>query len=168
MTLTSAYNAPPLSKVANCVKSVNYFISHECNYKCKFCFHAKKIQNTNKLELGKAKLGLQLLQHSSTEKINFAGGKPFLNPKLLVELCKYAHKECSMAVSIISNGSLIKPDCELQYQIWTVPDLNFDIFLNTVGMNCYGKYVDILGVSVDSFDPTTNAAIGRGGDNDKK
>lgn len=31
-------------------------------------------------------------------------------------------------------------------------------------MQTYGKYVDVLGVSVDSFDSDTNAAIGRGGD----
>ena len=120
------------------VKSVNYFISRECNYKCKFCFHTQT--NTNKLPTGRAKLGLQLLQHSGTEKINFAGGEPFLNPQLLGELCQYAHQECGMAVSIISNGSLIRPD-------W---------------MERYGEYVDILGVSVDSFDPATNALIGRG------
>mmetsp|Transcript_18320 Transcript_18320/g.36987 ORF Transcript_18320/g.36987 Transcript_18320/m.36987 type:complete len:336 (+) Transcript_18320:127-1134(+) len=143
LTSTLSYNASPSSMVANRVKSVNYFISRECNYKCKFCFHTQK--NTHKLGLGKAKLGLQLLQHSGTEKINFAGGEPFLNPELLGELCKYAREDCGMAVSIISNGSLIKPD-------W---------------MKRYGEYVDILGVSVDSFDPATNAAIGRGGDTDK-
>mmetsp|Transcript_18321 Transcript_18321/g.36997 ORF Transcript_18321/g.36997 Transcript_18321/m.36997 type:complete len:141 (+) Transcript_18321:127-549(+) len=112
LTSTLSYNASPSSMVANRVKSVNYFISRECNYKCKFCFHTQK--NTHKLGLGKAKLGLQLLQHSGTEKINFAGGEPFLNPELLGELCKYAREDCGMAVSIISNGSLIKPDCELQ------------------------------------------------------
>mmetsp|Transcript_3597 Transcript_3597/g.7005 ORF Transcript_3597/g.7005 Transcript_3597/m.7005 type:complete len:141 (-) Transcript_3597:265-687(-) len=112
LTSTLSYNASPSSMVANRVKSVNYFISRECNYKCKFCFHTQK--NTHKLGLGKAKLGLQLLQHSGTEKINFAGGEPFLNPELLGELCKYARQDCGMAVSIISNGSLIKPDCELQ------------------------------------------------------
>jgi radical S-adenosyl methionine domain-containing protein 2 len=142
--LASAYttnnkNTPPPSlSVANRVKSVNYFISRECNYKCKFCFHTQK--NTHKLGIGHAKLGLSLLQHSGTEKINFAGGEPFLNPELLGELSRYAHEECGMAVSIISNGSLIKPD-------W---------------MDRFGRYVDILGVSVDSFDPATNALIGRG------
>ena len=33
-------------------------------------------------------------------------------------------------------------------------------------MNLYGKHVDILAVSCDSFDPATNAAIGRGEDAD--
>mmetsp|Transcript_28202 Transcript_28202/g.56955 ORF Transcript_28202/g.56955 Transcript_28202/m.56955 type:complete len:246 (-) Transcript_28202:1672-2409(-) len=45
--------------------------------------------------------------------------------------------------------------------------LKFCSFTNAVGMMRYGEYVDILGVSVDSFDPATNAAIGRGGDTDK-
>ena len=31
-------------------------------------------------------------------------------------------------------------------------------------MEEYARFVDILGVSADSFVPTTNAAIGRGGD----
>ncbi|KAL7544442.1 hypothetical protein ACHAWF_007822 [Thalassiosira exigua] len=137
----SAYSSS--SSIAHRVRSVNYFISRECNYSCGFCFHTQK--NTHRLGIGHAKLGLQLLQHSGTEKINFAGGEPFLNPELLGELCKYASEECGMAVSIISNGSLIRPD-------W---------------MKRYGDYVDILGVSVDSFDPSTNAAIGRGGDTDK-
>lgn len=138
-TSVSAYTS-----VENRVKSVNYFISRECNYNCKFCFHTQL--NSNKLGLGRAKLGLQLLQHSGTEKINFAGGEPFLNPELLGELCQYAVEECNMAVSIISNGSLIKPD-------W---------------MKRYGEYVDILGVSIDSFDPATNAAIGRGNGEESK
>ena len=51
-----------------------------------------------------------------------------------------------MAVSIISNGSLIKP-------YW---------------MQLYGEYVDVLGVSIDSFNPEVNAAIGRGGDANNK
>jgi len=139
-TSVSAYT----SSVENRVKSVNYFISRECNYNCKFCFHTQL--NSKKLGLGRAKLGLQLLQHSGTEKINFAGGEPFLNPELLGELCQYAVEECNMAVSIISNGSLIKPN-------W---------------MERYGEYVDILGVSIDSFDPATNAAIGRGNGEESK
>jgi radical S-adenosyl methionine domain-containing protein 2 len=64
---------------------------------------------------------------------------------MLGELCKYSHG-LGMAVSIISNGSLIKP-------YW---------------MKLYGEFVDVLGVSVDSFDPNTNAAIGRGGDANNK
>jgi radical S-adenosyl methionine domain-containing protein 2 len=93
--------------------------------------------------LEQAQLGLKLLQAAGTEKINFAGGEPFMNPILLGELCKTSH-ELGLAVSIISNGSMITPK-------W---------------MELYGAFVDVLGVSVDSFRPETNALIGRGSGDD--
>ena len=91
------------------------------------------------MTLAQAELGLKLLKDAGTEKINFAGGEPFLHPILLGELCKKSH-ELGLAVSIISNGSRISSE-------W---------------MGEYGAYVDVLGVSVDSFSPDTNALIGRG------
>lgn len=132
------------SDVSSLVRSVNYFISRECNYKCKFCFHTET--NKNKFQFEQARYGLRLLKSAGTQKINFAGGEPFINPQLLGDLCQVASEELGMAVSIISNGSLITSK-------W---------------MNLYGKYVDVLGVSVDSFDSSTNAAIGRGGDANNK
>ena len=120
-------------------RSVNYFISRVCNYSCKFCFHTAK--NDRILPLARAQEGLCLLKEAGCEKMNFAGGEPFMQPKFLGELCRTS-AEMGMAVSIISNGSLVSPR-------W---------------MDEYARYVDILGVSVDSFVPTTNAAIGRGGD----
>jgi len=126
------------------VRSVNYFISRKCNYSCGFCFHTQK--NEYHLSLQQAKAGLRLLQQAGTEKINFAGGEPFLHPELLGELCRMASHDMGLAVSIISNGSMITPR-------W---------------MEEYGEFVDVLGVSVDSFLPETNAAIGRGGDANNK
>ena len=55
--------------VANQLKSVNYFISRECNYKCKFCFHTQK--NVDKLALEEAKLGLKMLKDAGTEKVRY-------------------------------------------------------------------------------------------------
>ena len=127
-------------QVASLVRSVNYFISRECNYSCKFCFHTET--NTNKFQFEQARYGLKILKDAGTQKINFAGGEPFLNPKLLGDLCRVASEELGMAVSIISNGSMIT-------EKW---------------MQTFGKYVDVLGVSVDSFDSDTNAVLGRGGD----
>ena len=82
------------------------------------------------------------MREAGTGKINFAGGEPFLNPKTLGELCKKSHELGMAAVSIISNG------CRTSRK-W---------------MEEYGYFVDVLGVSVDSFVSTTNAKIGRGGD----
>ncbi len=125
------------------VKSVNYHISRECNYRCKFCFHTQK--NVDILTFNEAKNGIKLLKEAGMEKINFAGGEPFINDIMLGELCRKSNK-LGLAVSIISNGSLIKP-------YW---------------MELYGEYVDVLGVSIDSFKPEINAAIGRGGNGNNK
>ena len=91
------------------------------------------------MSIEQSKLGLRLLAEAGTEKI-LRGGEPFLYPELLGELCRTASHDLGLAVSIISNGSLI----------------------DAAWMRGFGKYVDVLGVSVDSFDDATNAAIGRG------
>ena len=88
------------------VKSVNYHICRQCNYNCSFCFHTQK--NVDILSLDEAKSGINLLREAGMEKINFAGGEPFINDILLGELCRYSHG-LGLAVSIISNGSLIRP-----------------------------------------------------------
>mmetsp|Transcript_3302 Transcript_3302/g.6857 ORF Transcript_3302/g.6857 Transcript_3302/m.6857 type:complete len:388 (-) Transcript_3302:423-1586(-) len=132
---SSVTESPPSGDL---IKSVNYFISRKCNYSCKFCFHTQK--NVDILGLEDAKRGLKMLRDAGTEKVNFAGGEPFINDIMLGELCRYAHS-LNMAVSIISNASLIRP-------YW---------------MKFYGEYVDVLGVSIDSFSPEINAQIGRGG-----
>lgn len=126
-----------LPSLASQVRSVNYFVSRKCNYSCKFCFHTAK--TSRHLSIPEAERGLRLLREAGTEKINFAGGEPFLHPELLGELVGTCH-ELGIAVSIISNGSRITRE-------W---------------MEEYGRFVDVLGVSVDSFAPETNLAIGRG------
>ncbi|KAG6365876.1 hypothetical protein INS49_000052 [Diaporthe citri] len=119
--------------------SVNYFPSRECNYACGFCFHT----NTSGyiLPLGEAKRGLRLLRDAGMRKLNIAGGEPFLHPAFLGELLRYCKEGLGLeSVSIISNGSKIREG-----------------FLRE-----YGRYLDILAVSCDSFVQETNGAIGRG------
>jgi len=72
-------------------------------------------------------------------KINFAGGEPFLEPRLLGQMCQFCKQELKLCVSIVSNGSLIK-------QKW---------------METYGQFVDMLAISCDSFDEEVNKKIGR-------
>lgn len=119
--------------------SVNYHFSRKCNYQCGFCFHTAK--NSHVLTLDQAKFGLDKLKQAGMRKINFAGGEPFLYPEFLGELVVYCKKNLQLeSVSIISNGSLIR-------EKW---------------MKKYAKYLDILGISCDSFDESTNVKIGRG------
>lgn len=74
-------------------------------------------------------------------KINFAGGEPFLYPKFLASMLAFCKEELKLeSVSIVTNGSLVT-----------------EKFLRN-----YGKYIDILAVSCDSFDEETNIQIGRG------
>ncbi|KAG8168117.1 hypothetical protein KVR01_003806 [Diaporthe batatas] len=119
--------------------SVNYFPSRECNYACGFCFHT----NTSGyiLPIDEAKRGLRLLKEAGMRKLNIAGGEPFLHPKFLGELLRYCKEDLDLeSVSIISNGSKIR-------EAW---------------LRKYGRYLDILAVSCDSFVQQTNKAIGRG------
>ena len=119
--------------------SVNYHFTRQCNYQCGFCFHTAKTSYVAPID--DAKRGLKLLRDAGMQKLNFAGGEPFLEPKFLGELCRYAKEDLHIpSVSIVSNGSRIKEG-------W---------------LKTYGKYVDILAVSCDSFVEKTNVKIGRG------
>eukprot|EP00873_Tetraselmis_striata_P038389 jgi/Tetstr1/458653/TSEL_045046.t1 len=81
-----------------------------------------------------------LRDDAGVDKVNFAGGEPFLQHELLGDLVRFCKVELGMATSVISNASLIAED-------W---------------MERYGAYLDMLGVSVDSFNEDINRDIGRG------
>ena len=75
------------------------------------------------------------------QKINFSGGEPFLKKEMLGEMVQYCKETLKLpSVSIVSNGSKITRD-------W---------------IDRYGKHVDILAISCDSFNEETNVKIGRG------
>ena len=119
--------------------SVNYHFTRKCNLKCGFCFHTAKTSFI--LSLEEAKRGLKLLKDSGMKKINFAGGEPFLYQPFLGQLIKYCKEELKIEkLSIITNGTLVTKN-----------------FIKT-----YHKYIDVLGVSCDSFNEKTNIKIGRG------
>ncbi len=127
------------NKIQKAPISVNYHLSRKCNYECGFCFHTAKTSHV--LSLEDAKRGLFKLKEAGMRKINFAGGEPFLYPEFLGELVKYSKKQLNLeSVSIISNGSLIKEN-------W---------------MKKYSAYLDVLGISCDSFEESINVKIGRG------
>ncbi|XP_046847255.1 radical S-adenosyl methionine domain-containing protein 2-like isoform X2 [Xenia sp. Carnegie-2017] len=129
-----------VKQAANTPKSVNYHFTRRCNYKCGFCFHTAKTSFV--LPLDEAKRGLRMLKKSGMEKINFSGGEPFIEGRqgsFLGEMVRYCKEELNLSVSIVSNGSLIKEN-------W---------------FKSYGKYLDILAISCDSFDEKVNVKIGR-------
>ncbi|XP_022317272.2 S-adenosylmethionine-dependent nucleotide dehydratase RSAD2-like [Crassostrea virginica] len=120
--------------------SVNYHFTRQCNYKCGFCFHTAKTSFV--LPLEEAKKGLTMLKENGMEKVNFAGGEPFIVKRgaYLGELVQFCKQDLQLpSVTVVSNGSLIT-------EKW---------------FEKYGEYLDILAVSCDSFDPATNREIGR-------
>ena len=128
----------------NKIVSVNYHFTRKCNFNCGFCFHTQK--NIEKLPIEDSYRGLQILKEYGVKKVNFAGGEPFTESKYLGELIKKCKEEIKLEkISIVTNGSLVKKKF-------------FEDF---------GKYIDVFGVSCDSFNNETNIKIGRGkkGDN---
>ncbi|XP_061182379.1 S-adenosylmethionine-dependent nucleotide dehydratase RSAD2-like [Saccostrea echinata] len=127
--------------------SVNYHLTRQCNYKCGFCFHTAKTSYV--LPIEEAKKGLTLLKENGMEKVNFAGGEPFIVKRgsFLGELVRFCKEDLELpSVTIVSNGSLIT-------EKW---------------FEKYGEYLDILAVSCDSFVPETNRHIGRCQNSSKK
>eukprot|EP00056_Hartaetosiga_gracilis_P014515 m.1660 g.1660 ORF g.1660 m.1660 type:complete len:362 (+) comp1596_c0_seq1:41-1126(+) len=118
--------------------SVNFHFTRQCNYECKFCFHTQSSSYVAPFE--DVCVALTKLADAGMRKINFSGGEPFLEPKLLGKMVKLCKQDLNIdSVSIVSNGSKIKED-------W---------------LENYGQYVDILAISCDSFDDNTNVISGR-------
>lgn len=118
--------------------SVNYFPHRECNYGCEFCFHTAK---TSHIEpLAEAKRGLRMLAEAGMKKLNISGGEPFLKDVFVGEIIKFSKVDLGLeSTGIICNGSKVT-------EKW---------------LDEYGQYLDIMGVSCDSFDDETNLKIGR-------
>lgn len=119
--------------------SVNYHFTRKCNYSCGFCFHTAKTSYV--APLNDAKIALKKLAAKGMKKLNMSGGEPFLYPDFLGEICRFCKDNLNLeSVSIVTNGSKVK-----------------ESFFKK-----YGVFVDIIAVSVDSFDEETNVKIGRG------
>lgn len=133
---SATHERPPTSNATPI--SVNYHFTRRCNMSCGFCFHTATTSYVEPTE--NAMRGITLLKEAGTRKINFAGGEPFLYPKLLgclIDHCKHIGIE---SVSIVSNGSKVTQRF----------------------LELHGRNIDILAVSCDSFDERTNLEIGRG------
>lgn len=118
--------------------SVNFHFSRKCNYNCAFCFHTSTTSHV--ASLSDIERGLGLLKRAGMRKINFAGGEPFLYPKLLGAMLTHCKDVLHLeSVSIVSNGSKI----------------------TQAFLRAHAHRIDVLAVSCDSFVPATSAAIGR-------
>jgi radical S-adenosyl methionine domain-containing protein 2 len=116
--------------------SINLHITERCNYQCKFCF-AKYSYMQKELTKTQWRRIINNLIQNGCQKVNFAGGEPTLIP-FLPELIQYVKKK-GLFVSIISNGTGISKE-----------------FLNKCG-----KYLDLIGLSIESSIENTEKNLGR-------
>lgn len=120
------------------ITTINFHLLKACNFKCKFCYatfndiNEKKMSKNEQFELIK-----QLAESKMFKKINFAGGEPTLIP-YIKELIIYA-KLLGFETSIVTNASKIDFD-------W---------------VKSISEYLDILTISIDSFNRETNLISGR-------
>mgnify|MGYP001185193733 CR=1 FL=1 len=120
--------------------AVNLHILRGCNFACDYCFHSNPALRSNAdrpflppLVADDYDVAIDLLAQEGCTKINVAGGEPFLVPELVSSILKQSKKH-GIFTSVITNGAFA-----------------------TIGAN-----LDMFGVSIDSFDRSTNAKIGRG------
>jgi radical S-adenosyl methionine domain-containing protein 2 len=74
------------------------------------------------------------------KKLNIGGGEPFLKATFIGEVFRYCKEELKLeSCSVVNNGSKVT-------EKW---------------LDVYGKYLDVMAISCDSFDPETNVRIGR-------
>lgn len=134
---------------------INWHITEACNYRCKYCFAAWE-GCQNRPELWRNESASRALLDSihrffsaqnstntlcshlswSAVRLSLAGGEPTLLGKKLVRIGSHA-KHLGFRLSLITNGS--KPD--------VVSEM--------------AKYIDLLGISIDSEKQDANAFIGR-------
>ena len=117
-------------------RKVNLHITDKCNFNCAHCFG--KFSPTDLRFEDWKKVIDNICKDSSVVAINIAGGEPFLHPDLEC-IVSYIKDEKKKVISIVTNGFF----------------LDFNKHASIL------HKVDMLGVSIDSFDTPTNALIGR-------
>ncbi|EGO29419.1 hypothetical protein SERLADRAFT_378239 [Serpula lacrymans var. lacrymans S7.9] len=74
------------------------------------------------------------------KKLNISGGEPFLKPDFIGEIFRFCKEELHLeSCSVVNNGSKVT-------EKW---------------MDTYGRYLDVMAISCDSFDADVNVQIGR-------
>jgi radical S-adenosyl methionine domain-containing protein 2 len=92
------------------------------------------------LSLDEAKHGLRLLANAGMQKLNISGGEPFLQPKFIGEIFRFCKEELHLeSCSVVNNGSKVT-------RAW---------------LDEYGRYLDVMAISCDSFNPEVNLEHGR-------
>ncbi len=126
----------------------NWHITEHCNYSCNYCFAkwnkaAEICSNKERVdkileELSKKDIISKRIGENITRvRINFAGGEPLILDRSIFDKTVMCAKKLSFETSLITNGFLL--------------EFHPEIF----------KYLDMIGISIDSFDENVCKNIGR-------
>jgi len=116
--------------------SANWHITARCNYKCEFCF-ARTIRPEVRDQKQQERI-MKILAEEGIEKLNIVGGEPQLHPDIM-RILKMAD-DYGFTTTMQTNGSLLTEE-------------------NTAEIS---KYLDWIGVSIDSGIERTELLLGRG------
>ena len=110
-----------------------------CNFKCKYCFIKKeqKELSIENIKLIIDKIANFSIKRNERNRINLAGGEPLVSNHIQ-DIIDYIHEK-NLDVSLITNGSLLTEDFIIHNK----------------------DKLSMIGISVDSFNDSTNIDIGR-------
>lgn len=117
-------------------KKMCWWITDQCNEGCIYCFRA--LNNINKFDTKQHMFILDRIIGYGTEQITWSGGEALLVPHV-TQLMKYA-KEHGIYNKLTTNGKLLTPE--------KIEEIK--------------PYIDLVALSIDSFNDNTNQSIGRG------
>lgn len=122
-------------------KTVNWYITSECNYNCKFCsvhdFDNEMI-DLSKISNILAKIQKNNLNGGKIRCLNITGGEPTLHPHFY-EILEMA-QNTGIPIRVSSNGSTI----------------------NSKNITAISQYAEGISISVDSISNTKEKYLGRG------
>ncbi len=108
-------------KTSGVIKALCLHVSHTCNLNCSYCFASQGKYNGDRavmsFETGKRALDF-LIENSGTRKnleVDFFGGEPLMNWKVVKDLVKYARKiekekNKNFRFTLTTNGVLVDDD----------------------------------------------------------
>lgn len=131
----SSYQAPIMS--GEYVEYLSLIVSEACNFACKYCISSSMINATYRqhnplklmpIEIAKKSIDgfFDILRKNGKKKayINFGGGEPLLNWKIIKEVLSYCAKkyanEFQLSFTINTNLSLITPEMVLVFKQYNV------------------------------------------------
>ncbi len=119
-------------------ETVSFHVIKPCNMNCKFCYATyNNFKVQKQLTISDTNVILMKLHEAGVKKVTFAGGEPMLWKPLSAAIRNA--KSVGFTTSIITNGSLLTEE-------WLSENR---------------KYLDWIGISIDSLYIGTNMKIGR-------